>query len=353
MARLDGLAKASGALAYAADVQLPGLLTAAVVRSPFPHARIVSIDTAAARAMPGVHAVLTGADVDPGALFGRKVRDVPVLAREETRFVGEAVAAVAAESRSAADAAAAAIRIEYEQLPAVFDAEEALRPGAPLVHAAPWRYPGAVVREDGPPNLQSRAFWQNGGDVEAALAAAAWRSDLTFETPFAHQGYIEPQACVASVEPGGRIRVWMANKSPYKLREQLAAGFGLDPERIEVEPLPVGGDFGGKGSPMDAPLCIALARQAGRPVQLVRRYAEDLMAANPRHASRIRVRVGCDAGGALVAMDVRCLFNGGAYAGFKPLANVNLHGAEDAGSPYRIPAIRIESLVAYTHTVPG
>jgi CO/xanthine dehydrogenase Mo-binding subunit len=351
MARVDGIAKATGAAIYAADVRRPGMLAAAVVRSPYPSARILRIDTAAARAMPGVHAVLTGEDVEP-ALFGRRVRDVPILARGVVRFAGEPVAAVAAEDRATAERAAAAVRVEYEPLPAVLTPEEALAPGAPRVHEAPWSYAGAVVTPQDPPNLQSRVAWQGGGDVEAALAASAHTVDLEFTTPAQHQGYIEPWACVCEVGRDGRVRVWAANKSPYRLREQLAVPLGLSPERYEVHLVPVGGDFGGKGAPMDVPLCAALARASGRPVKLQRRYSEDLMAANPAHACRARVRAGCDGQGRLTALDVRLVWNGGAYAGYKPVPTVNLHGAHGAGSPYRIPAIRIESLVAYTHTVP-
>ncbi|HVB10422.1 MAG TPA: xanthine dehydrogenase family protein molybdopterin-binding subunit [Bacillota bacterium] len=352
MARIDGIRKATGAAIYAADVQRPGMLVAAVVRSPFPSARIKSIDTSEARAMPGVHAVLTGEDVGP-ALFGRRVRDVPVLAQGIVRYVGEAVAAVAAEDRPTAERAAAAVRVEYEPLPAVLTPEEAWAPGAPRVHDAPWSYEGAVVKPEDPGNLQSRVGWQNGGDVDQALAQSAHTVDLVFTTPAQHQGYIEPQACVCEVGRDGRTRVWAANKSPYRLREQLTVPLGLSPERYEVRPVPVGGDFGGKGAPMDVPLCAALARASDRPVKLARRYSEDLMAANPAHASRTRVRAGCDADGRITALDVHLEWSGGAYAGYKPVPTVNLHGAHGAGSSYRIPAIRIESLVAYTHTVPG
>lgn len=353
MARIEGLAKASGSQIYTGDVRPAGLLHGAVVRSPFPHARIVEIDTAAARALPGVAVVLTAADIAPGALAGRQVRDIPVLARERVRYVGEPVAAVAADSRARAEEAVRLIRVEYEQLPAVFDAEAALEAGAPVVHDAPWEYPGAAVHQGDPKNLQSRAVWSGGGDVEVALAASAHRIELTLETPFAHQGYIEPQSCVVAPEADGTLRVWAANKSPYKLRSQLATCLGLDEARIRVEPIALGGDFGGKGSPMDVPLCTALALAGGRPVRMVRRYAEDLMATNPRHAARMRVRIGCDAEGRLTAVDLRCVFNGGAYGGFKPMGNVNLHGPHGTASSYRVPAIRIESLIAYTHTVPG
>jgi CO/xanthine dehydrogenase Mo-binding subunit len=144
----------------------------------------------------------------------------------------------------------------------------------------------------------------------------------------------------------------MANKSPYALRRQLAEGFGLDPEAVVIHPVAIGGDFGGKGSPMDAPLCIELARAVGRPVRLVLRHSEDLVAANPRHPSRIRVRLGCDAAGRLLGLVWEAVLDGGAYAGFKPIPTVVPHGAEEPGRSYRIAAVHSGATVAYTNTVP-
>jgi CO/xanthine dehydrogenase Mo-binding subunit len=353
MARLDAPTKVAGETVYAADVRLPGLCHAALVRSPFPHAQITALNAAEALEVPGVLGVFGGADLPPRT-HGRRVRDVPLLARGEARFAGEPVAVVVAESRAAAERGAARVHVAYEALPAVLDAEEAVRPGAPAVHAAPWTYPGAGIREADGHNLQSSTHHASGGDVDAALRHAAFRLDQVYTSPFVHQGYIEPQACVGWVDPAdGRRHVWMANKSPYALRGQLAACLELPPERIEVHPVAVGGDFGGKGSPMYAPLCLEVSARLGRPVKLVLRYAEDLMAANPRHASRIRVQLGCDREGHLAAMAVDALFNGGAYGGFKPLPDISLHGAGEVGTAYRIPAVRVDCRIAYTHTVPG
>ncbi len=350
VSRVDAADKIGGRTVYAADVTLPGLLHAAVVRSPLPHARILSIRTDEAAASPGVRGVFTGADLPP-AVFGRRVRDVPLLARERVRFAGEAVAAVVAETRDDAERAAARVHVEYGPLPFVTDPEDALRPGAPTVHDAPWEFPGAVVSSGDPPNLQSRVVEEH-GEAAPQQGAGVVTVDRTFETPAGHQGYLEPQACLARVGADGGVEVWAANKSPYRLRAQLAAGFGLPEARITVHPLPVGGDFGGKGGPMHVPLCVELARRTGRPVRLALRYGEDLAATNPRHAARIRVRAGAGRDGRLVTLDVHAVFNGGAYAGCKPIPTVNLHGVDDAGSSYRIPHIRIESLIAYTHTVP-
>src|SRR5579875_781103 len=351
MARIDALAKLTGRAVYAADVDLPGLCHAAVARSPFPHARVVAVDPGPAREVPGVVGVFTAADLG-GGRYGRRVRDVPLLAGPEARFAGERVVAVVAESRTAAEQAVARVRIDYEELPATLDAEAALAPTAPVVHEAPWSYPGAVVSPNDPPNLQSRVCHGTAEEAERALAKSVHLVDRTYRLAAGHQGYLEPQACVAMVDTEGRVHVWMTNKSPYRLRHQLAECLGLEPTLVEIHPVTIGGDFGGKGAPMDAPLCVELARRTGRPVKLVERYHEDLTAANPRHSGRVRVRIGCDEAGRLTGFQVDALFDGGAYAGFKPLPTVTLHGLEEIGSSYRVAAAAVEVRICYTHTVP-
>ena len=351
MARTDAAAKAAGRSLYAADVTLPGMAHAAVVRSQLSHAHIDGVDAEEAGAMPGVLGVFTAADVTP-TTYGRSVRDVPILARERVRFVGERVAAVVAKTREQAEAAAAAVIVSYEELPAVFDPEDALRPGAPAIHEAPWAYPGAAVSKATGHNLQS---WIRLGEeslVEAVLASAAHVVDQVYITPAGHHGYLEPHACLARIDEGGTVELWTTNKNPYLLREQLADCLGRDPAAIVVHPVTLGGDFGGKGSPMDAPLCVELARLTARPVKLVLRSSEDLIAANPRHPAKVRIRLGADDQGTLVAMRVDAVLDGGAYAGFKPIRGAPIRGFETAGGSYRIPAAFVESRIAYTNTVP-
>lgn len=348
--RNDAWAKASGAVRYVSDQSLPGMLHAAVVRSLVPRARIVSVDTKVAETAPEVVGVFTAADVT-ATTYGRAVRDVPILARDTVRFAGERIAAVVAGTRQAAEAAAAMVDVTYDELPAVFTAQEAVLPGAPAVHDEPWNYPGAAVREGDGHNLQSLVVHGSAEAAERALAASAHVIDRAYATKSGHQGYLEPQSCIAAFEDG-RLRVWATTKSPYRLRAQLAECLGLDPATIDIEPGPVGGDFGGKGSPMDVPLCAELARLTGHPVKLVLRYTEDLTATNPRHPGRIRVRAGCDRDGRLTAISVQALLNGGAYAGFKPLANASLHGIDDCTMSYHVPALHIQAEIAYTNTVP-
>src|SRR5919108_284245 len=346
--RVEGELKVSGRLMYADDLVLPELLYVGVVRSPYPHARIVSIDAEEAGKVPGVHCVLTGADVAQ-IRFGRAVRDVPILAVDKVRFTGEMVAAVAAESAAVAEEAAALVDVEYDPLPAVFDPIEALKPGAPSVHEAPWTYVGAARGPEASVNLIGRAMSASGGDIEAALPASDRVFEHTFSTQPQHHGYLEPHSCTVAVEPAGTVKIWSCNKSPYRLREQLSAAFGIPVENFTLHTPAIGGDFGGKGSPMDIPLCLELSRRTGRPAQMTMRYAEELMAAAPRHASVTRVRVGVSRDGRLQAMDVHAIFNAGAYAAFRPSANF---GARTATS-YHIPAIRAVAERVYTNQVPG
>ena len=348
--RDDAWVKASGAARYVGDVSLPGMLYVAVVRSLVPHARIAGIDTKLAEAVDGVAGVFTAADVCPEP-YGRSVRDIPILARGKVRYTGERIAAVVAESRTVAEAAAALVDVTYDDLPAVFSAEDAMLADAPAVHDEPWDYPRAVVRACDGRNVQSRVLHGSPEAAERALGVSEYVVDQVYTTPSGHQGYLEPQACVAAVE-GDRLRIWATNKSPYRLRAQLAECLGLDPGLIEIEPSLLGGDFGGKGSPMDIPLCAELARLTGRPVKLVLRFTEELTATNPRHPARIQVRAGCGRDGRLTAVAVRAVLNGGAYAGFKPLATVSLHGIEDCTLAYDAPVVCTETVIAYTNTVP-
>jgi CO/xanthine dehydrogenase Mo-binding subunit len=346
--RVEGELKASGQLMYADDLALPGLLYVAVVRSPYPHARIISINAEEAGKVPGVHLVLTGADV-AHIRFGRAVHDVPILAVEKVRFAGEMVVAVAAESGAIAEEAASLVDVQYDPMPAVFDPVEALKPGAPAVHDAPWSYAGAARGPEEPVNLIGRAVSVSGGDVETALAASDRVFEHTFRTQAQHHGYLEPHSCTVAVEHDGTVKIWSCNKSPYRLREQLGAAFGIPADNFLLHTPAIGGDFGGKGSPMDIPLCLELARRTGRPVQMTMRYAEELMAAAPRHASLTRVRVGVSRDGRLQAMEAHAIFNAGAYGAFRPSANF---GARTATS-YRVPAIRVVAERVYTNQVPG
>lgn len=301
--------------------------------------------------MPGVLGVFTHAHLGLAGRYGRVVRDVPLLAEGKVRFVGERVAVVVAETRRAAEVAAELVAVEYDPLPAVLDPEAALAPGAPAVHDEAWTYPGAVVTAADPVNLQSEVQVGDRGAAEVALAGSAVVHEATYTTAAQHQGYLEPHACLAEWTPEGRVRLFMTNKAPYRLRDELATCLGLDPEVIEVQPVALGGDFGGKGSAGDAPIAIALARRLGRPVKIVLRSSEDLTATELRHPTRLQVRIGCDRDGRLTGLVVDVLADGGAYAGYKPLPNVSLHGLLEA-PPYAMAAFAARVRIAATNTVP-
>ena len=349
--RVEGPLKVTGQAKFAADVMLPGMLWGKVLRSPFPHARIVSIDTSGARALPGVYAVITGREFPH--YIGRWKRDLPVLAIDRVRFIGERVAAVATETPEIAEEALSLIGVEYEELPAVFHEMEAINEGAPLVHDDPHAYANSYDNPEAPdlPNLC--AYSRSGyGDFEKALQEADAVFEHTFTTTHEHQGYIEPHACVAWVRPTGEADVWASNKSPWLMRMQVATALGIKPESIRANMVSVGGDFGGKGSPMDMPVAYLLSRESGRPVKMVMSYAEELLAGNPRHATVMEVRTGVKRDGRLVAMRVRAYLNSGAYGAFKPSQHIDLHGIHQAGSSYKFSAVDIHSYMIYTNTVP-
>ena len=351
-ARVDGPAKVTGQSQYSADVDLPGMLRGKILRSPYPHARILSIDTSAAEALPGVHAVITGQD--QAYLIGRAINDLPVLASDEVRFIGDRVAAVAADNTDIAETALGLIEVEYEELPAVFTIDEAIADAAYPVHQNPKDYQGSFSHPGEPKVSNACAYFKwDHGDIDAEMAKADQVFEHEFETPFEHHGYLEPNVSVADVKADGNCEIWSSNKSPYMLRMQLAKTFDLPPETFEIHMTAIGGDFGGKGNPFDAPVAYLLSKAAGRPVKLVMTYTEELMAANGRHPSKIKIRTGVTNDGKLCGMYLDGWFNTGAYAAFKPLPTLNLHGVDQAGSCYRIPAIDLNSTIVYSNTLPA
>ena len=347
--RTDGLEKVTGGARYTADVQLPGTLWAKSLRSPFPHARIRRVDTSRAQKAPGVHAVLTGEDVR-GILYGRGLRDVPVLAQDRVRFIGERVAAVAAVDPEAAQQALEFIEVEYEELPAVFDPLEAMDKNAPILHPEVNSYAGLPKPLEEPSNAFARDTWER-GDVEQGFRDADLIVENTFTVPRVHQAYLEPHACLVWIDGDDRVQVWAPNKAPHGLKRSMAAGLGIPEERICVNPTAIGGDFGGKGAAMDEPLCYFLALHTGRPVKMIMDYTEELTAGAPRHGGVMWMKTGVKRDGSMTAHQARLVFNGGAYGGLRP--GVNLGGASHGAGIYRVPNAHIEVIRVYTNTIPG
>jgi len=346
--REEGPDKVTGQSVYAADVQLPGILWGKVLRSPFRHAKILSIDTSRAKQVSGVFAVITGRDL-PDQRVGRLLRDCPVLARERVLFVGEKVAAVAAETQEVAEEALLLIDVQYEELPSVLDPEEAMGDSAPVLHEDMLSYEGLPQPASQVKNVFAHNTWSK-GDIEEGFQEADLVFEHTFTTQLMHQSYIEPHSCVVDIDDDGRVQIWASNKGPFMMRQQLAKVWDIPEDRIRVNPCNIGGDFGGKGSFMDVPLCYHLALRSGRPVKMVMDYIQELMAGNPRHPGVITLKTGVTEDGKLVAREARTVFNSGAYGAFKP--RVYLRGADHSGGPYLIPHVHIESFMVYTNNVP-
>ncbi len=349
--RIEGRDKITGRAIYAADVKLPNMLWAVNVRSPVPHARIASIDISGALRVPGVRVVLTGSDF-PNVRTGRFLKDQPILCEDRVRFVGDKVAVVAAEDQQAAEEGALQVRVEYEELPAVFDPLEAMRPGAPILHPDATSYVGWPAEiPPGTPNLCAYQTWER-GELQIGFAQADLVVEHTFHTQIMHQGYLEPHASVVAIGEDGRAQVWTSNKAPYELREDLADAIGRPQTAVVIQPITIGGDFGSKGSVADTATAYEIARRTGRPVKVVLSSSEDLTATSPRHPAVITIRTGLKRDGAIVARQVRVIWDTGAYGSFKPTPNGMLPGTRRAGGSYDVPHLRIEGLCVYTNHVP-
>jgi CO/xanthine dehydrogenase Mo-binding subunit len=246
------------------------------------------------------------------------------------------------------------VRVQYEELPAVFEARDALAEGAPVLHPDPsgYKFMGGTRPSMPHPNLQGRLLIEQ-GDVEAAFRQADHVFEHTFHTARQHQGHIEPHATLVWFDEQGALHVISTNKTPFALRAQIANATGIPAEQIIVDSGFIGGDFGGKGTSIDEFACIYLARATGRPIKAVMSYLDELTGANPRHAADIRLRTACTRDGTFLGHTAEVIFNGGAYAAGKPLPALVPGGGVATLAPYHVPNARIELLCAYTNTVPG
>jgi CO/xanthine dehydrogenase Mo-binding subunit len=350
-ARIDGRGKVSGQTKYTADFAREGMLWAAFVASPYAHARIVNIDTQVAKAMAGVHAVITGADVGE-RFFGCVLKDWPVLAYERVKFVGEYVVAIAADTREIAEAAAAAVDVEYEELPAVLDPEAAIAADAPPFHPNDELFKYAFGERPPRPhrNMQGYDILRK-GEPEAAFAAADRVFEHTFSTPRTHAGYLEPRATLVWIDDAGALHVLSTNKSPFALRDQLALMTELPKDKVVIHPSYVGGEFGGKALTIEEFPLYFLAKATNRPVKHVRSHADDVRSTHVRHAAKVRMRLATTNAGKFEAIDIRVVFDGGAYAAGKPVPWLMPGRAPKL--PYAIDHVQVERMTPYTNTIPG
>ena len=346
--RAEGRDKVSGRATYAGDVSLPGMLWGKVLRSPVPHGRIKRIDTSRAERLEGVQAVVTGKELR-GRRIGRRIRDMPILADDVVRFVGEKVAAVAAVTQQAAAEAVDLIDVEYGELESVLDPLAAMEPSAALIHPEVMSYEGLPDPLTAPTNTFVHVCWAK-GDVAQGFRQSELIVERTYLTQLVHQGYIEPHTCVVKALPDAGAEIWACSKTPLALRRQVSAALDAPFDRLLVHPCAIGGDFGGKGDFMDVALCYVLSQRSAGPVKMIMDPGEEFVAGSPRHAGVIRVKTGVTRDGLLMSQHMDFVFDSGAYGAFKPMGL--LLGAQKAVGPYRIPHTLQEERMVYTNKVP-
>lgn len=345
--RPDGVAKVTGQASYTADLQLTGMLHAAFRYSDHAHARVVAVETTAAERLPGVLAVITQRDV-PAERHGVLVRDRPLFADGVVRFEGDIVAAVAATTPAIAHEASRLIRVEYEPLPEILDAEAALEEGAPLVHAEWEQYDALPGVRHG--NVCSHPQILK-GDVGQALADAEVVVEERYEADVSHPVPIEPHAVVAQWE-GDKVTIWTTSQVPFAARGGVAQMLRIPESSVRVIVPHLGGGFGGKCEFHFEAHIAALARKAGRPVRLVLDRREEFVATDmTRHGMSIGVTTGARRDGTIVARRVRVVLDAGAYSSHSPaIADV---ATMIAAGAYRIPNLHVEVLAVYTNRTPA
>jgi 4-hydroxybenzoyl-CoA reductase subunit alpha len=340
--RYEGHAKSTGREVYTDDLAPPGMLHGKILRSPHPHARIVSIDTAHAMAVEGVRAVITGRDMPEPYGIIPWTRDEHALALDKVRFVGDAVAAVAAVDEDAANRALAAIRVEYEILPAILDPREALAASAVPIHAP--------KREGRNGNVTKHVRLEFGPvDDEMDAAEVVVEGDYFFHGTT--HAPIEPHCAIARADANGLLTVWSSTQVPHYLQREIARVLDLDVAQVRVVQPAVGGAFGGKSEPFDLEFCVALlALRTGRPVKILYTREELFYSHRGRHPMEMWYRVGASKDGEIRAIDARTILDGGAYASFGLVTTY--YSGQLLTAPYRIGSYRFESTRVYTNKPP-
>ena len=336
--RVDAWEKVTGQATYAGDVYLPGMLMCKTLGSSRSHARIVSIDTSRARALPGVRAVITGVDF-PETRFGSgALKDRYIMARDKVYYIGEPVAAVAAEDEITAEEAIALIDVQYEDLEPVVDPLTALRAGAPSVHPDLESYEGYGFTIEGG-NICT-LLDADRGDVDEAFRDADHVFEDTFRSQGINQGFLEPMACVAHQEANGRLTIWASTQGPYQVRAQLASVLDMPLSNIKVIPMELGGGFGAKLRLAFEAFPALLSMKTGSPVKLINNREEVFTQNGPRHPVTNYLKTGVNNDGTIVAREAYTIFDVGAYLGAGPNSGIG-HGLGAYDIPnFRLPLLR-------------
>jgi CO/xanthine dehydrogenase Mo-binding subunit len=353
--RADGAEKVTGRVQYVADIKPKGLLHAKLLRSPHAHARIVKIDVSRARALPGVRAVLTAADI-PELKRKAPTRAHAVLAIDRAVFAGQPVAAVAADELAIAEEALDLIDVQYEVLAAAVDPLQSLKPGAPpvadagteadaseaLAHSAV-----AMAKSEEAAakavNVSQTASVKR-GDVAKGFAESDVIVEKTYRVPMVHQGYLEPHAVLAEWDTMGQLTLWASTQGSFNTRSEVADVLGIDENRVKVIPVECGGGFGGKIRALCEPITAILARATGRPVRYVMTRREELEAGMPAPQVIIRLKTGAKRDGTLMALEAETVLESGAFSG-----TVLAVSAVFLGSLYRWPAFEVKGSEVLTH----
>lgn len=339
--RLDAEAKVRGQARYADDLSFPGMLHVKAIRAERPHAKVQSLDLAQVKSHPGVVCVVTPQDIPGENIVPVIYRDMPLLAASRVRYVGEPLALIGAETPEAAEEAAALAQVTYEDLPAVFDPLEAIRPGAPQV-AVP------EAAEDG--NIFNHMVIRK-GDVSQGFSEADVIVEGEYRVGYQEHAYLESQGVIAVPEDGG-MAIYGTLQCPYYVQNAVANVLGLPLSKVRVVQVSTGGGFGGKEDVPShvAAMAAAVAWVSGRPAKLVYDRAEDIETTSKRHPGVIRYRTGAKRDGTLVAVEIEFYYNSGAY---QTLSSAVLwRGLVHAPGPYRIPHVKVDAYSVATNTVP-
>ncbi len=344
--RVDAVDKVTGSARYAADVNLPGMLWGRFVRSPHPHARIKRIDTTKAAALPGVKAIITQQSLGAGATIESedKVHGMKasrsLFAGDIVRYQGEKIAAVAAVSAEVAAQAVELVEVEYELLPAVDDVLEAVKPEAPLVQ------PDAKTAQapDGTElkNIAGEAHSEH-GDMAAGFAASDQIFEDEYFIPRVHQTYLEPHACLAKVEPNGRVTVWTSTQSIFSIRSGVASSLGIPMSKVNVVGMTIGGGFGGKFGPLIHTYAVILSQMTGHPVKIVMSREEEMLDGRPAPGAWFRIKTGVKKDGTVLARHAYALWDSGTEPG------ASIHATGRILGVYKFPAIKVDAYAVYTH----
>ena len=350
MPLIDGVEKVTGEGIYGVDAQLPGMIHGRILRSPYAHAKILSIDTSEAEKLPGVYAVVTAKDM-PDRRVGVSLKDEYIFAKEKVRYVGEAVAAVAAVDIETADEALQAIRVEYQELEPVFDALEAMRDGAPIVHEDLGRYEQSsyqirFMRPVAGSNIASHIKIRT-GDIAKGFQDAAVTLENSFRCHRIHHCYMEPHAVLADYKKD-KTTIWTNGQRTFDIAVLIAGLFNMPVSKVRVINTKVGGGFGGKITARLEPVAMALSKKSRKPVKMVLTRQEEFTSFGGQHSAVVKIRSGATKDGRLTAVEMETVWDAGAYTD-GGISVASLAGGAGAPGPYRVPNLKIDSYLVYTN----